>query len=366
MRVFSTIDEGWVWCFDESAPGQASGSRSAVAADGTVLCTYNFSSKLGVNDFCPMQARSRDGGITWGEYHPVWPDLKDKWSVAVNLSRGPDGRLFLFGIRTAIEEAGESFWDDETGSMKQNELVWASSADHGQTWSEMQVIPMPTPGAAEAPGALCITRGGRWLACYAPYNSFGSGDVVDRSKVLVLSSDDEGDSWQHAEMLSFPERRTGGAEAWVVELTDGRLVGASWKMDLDDRQDYENAFAVSEDGSIWQPTGSTGTMGQSVGLASTADGRVLMAYNQRKHGEPGVWLALARPTAADFGIEANEVVWKAKAATQAATSGDHGEWTDFAFGEPSVSVLPDGKLLVVFWVNQPDGSGVRYVRLRMN
>jgi len=30
-----------------------------------------------------------------------------------------------------------------------------------------------------------------------------------------------------------------------------------------------------------------------------------------------------------------------------------------------VTVLPDGALLVVFWVNQPDGSGVRYARLRM-
>ena len=90
-----------------------------------------------------------------------------------------------------------------------------------------------------------------------------------------------------------------------------------------------------------------------------------MTYNQRKHEDPGVWLALARPTADGFGLEANEVVWKAKRATQGDSSGDHSEWTDFAFGEPCVTVLDDGMLLVVLWVNQPEGSGIRYVRLRM-
>ena len=186
MTAFSTIDEGWVWRFDDDAPGQAAGSRLALADDGTVVCTYMSSSKLGVNDFCPMQARSSDGGITWGDHHPVWADLKDRWSVAVNISRGPDGRLYLFGIRWAIDQPGETFWNDETGAMKQNDLVWAGSADNGHTWGDMQVIPMPVPGAAEAPGAMCVTREGRWLGCYCPYNSYESGDVVDRGKVLVL------------------------------------------------------------------------------------------------------------------------------------------------------------------------------------
>ena len=82
-------------------------------------------------------------------------------------------------------------------------------------------------------------------------------NLAQDRKVLVLASDDEGATWQHTEMLSFPEPRCGGAEAWVVELSDGRLVGASWKMDLDDAREYENPFALSEDGSTWRPTGSS-------------------------------------------------------------------------------------------------------------
>ncbi|OGG46203.1 MAG: hypothetical protein A3F84_15100 [Candidatus Handelsmanbacteria bacterium RIFCSPLOWO2_12_FULL_64_10] len=55
----------------------------------------------------------------------------------------------------------------------------------------------------------------------------------------------------------------------------------------------------------------------------------------------------------------------AVAATQRDTSGGHTEWQDFAFGEPSVTPLPDGSLLVVFWCIQPAGRGIGYVRLRM-
>ena len=85
---------------------------------------------------------------------------------------------------------------------------------------------------------------------------------------------------------------------------------------------------------------------------------------QRRHHERGIWLAVARPTEADFGIEADELIWSAEAPTRGATSGDHSEWTDFAFGAPSVVVLRDGSWLASFWCIQPSGSGVRYVKLR--
>ncbi len=365
LSAFDRLEEGWVWRSGDANPGQAGGSRCAVASDGTLVCTYMSSSRLGVNDMCPMIAWSDDGGVTWRDHRLVWPALKERWSIAVNVSSDGDGGLYLFGIRWPIDEPGEPFWNSETGGLKQNDLVWSRAHDGGETWSDLRVIPMPFPGTAEAPGAMCVTRDGLWLCPYSPYPDFDGKAQVDRGRVIVMVSDDGGERWSHADMLRFPEPRTGSAEAWVVELADGRLLGAGWKMDLDDSRDYENPFALSRDGLIWEGTRSTGTLGQSVGLAATADGRVLMTYNQRKRGERGVWLALARPDEEGFGIEADEVVWRAQEATKGDSSGDHGEWTDFAFGEPAVTVLEDGILLIVFWVGQPGGSGVRYLRLRL-
>lgn len=167
-------------------------------------------------------------------------------------------------------------------------------------------------------------------------------------------------------MIRFAEPDSSAAEAWVIELADGRLLATAWHLDQAGGSDHTNKYALSHDGGdTWTPTRSTGILGQSTALAALPDGRALFIYNQRKHGEPGVWLASARPTESGFGVEANEIVWRADRPTQHGTSGDHAAWSDFSFGEPSAALLPDGRLLVVLWCLQPSGSGVAWVTLRM-
>lgn len=60
------------------------------------------------------------------------------------------------------------------------------------------------------------------------------------------------------------------------------------------------------------------------------------------------------------------MVWRAEVRTQSDTSGDHSEWTDFSFGEPSVTLLPDAVLLVTFWCIQPEVRGIGFVRLTVD
>ena len=102
--------------------------------------------------------------------------------------------------------------------------------------------------------------------------------------------------------------------------------------------------------------------GQSTGIAACDEG-VLIAYNQRKEGTIGVWLALEKVTGTQVQVLENEPVWAAEVATKSGTSGDFSQWTDFAFGEPSVTVLGDGSLFVTLWYRQNGVNGVRYVRL---
>ena len=124
-------------------------------------------------------------------------------------------------------------------------------------------------------------------------------------------------------------------------------------------------FALSHDGgTTWTATRLTGIAGQATSLAPLPDGRVLLAYNQRAQPDPGVWLAVAAPTDEDFRVERLGPAWVAERATHTA-DGDagHDAWTDFAFGEPSVTVLRDGDVLVTLWCDQPSGRGIRFVRL---
>lgn len=366
-RRFERISEGFVSRRQENTPtAVAAGSRCALAPNGDVVCTFVVQSKIGVNDFKPMLSRSNDGGVTWREQGMIWPHLAKTWSIFGSVSRAPRGELFFFGFRTRIDKPGESFWSDATQGMKPNELIWARSADGGHTWSELSLIPMPIPGAAEAPGAMSITRGGRWLCCYSPYKTFDPKVEVDRSQVVVLFSSDQGKSWRHTSMIRFADRESSAAEAWVIELADGRLLGTTWHVSAREGVEHPNPYTLSTDGgATWTSARSTGIVGQSTALAALPDGRALLIYNQRKHGEPGVYLALARPTAADFGVEANELIWRAATRTQSGTSGEYAQWTDFSFGEPSITLLGDNTLLTTLWCIQPSGRGIRYVKLRM-
>jgi hypothetical protein len=223
---------------------------------------------------------------------------------------------------------------------------------------------MPIPGSAEAPGPLTVTTRGRWIAAYAPYNTFDPDVVVDRNQIVAVLSDDEGRTWRHTSMLQFDDPEAGGAEAWVIELADGRLVGTSWSMSLATGVDAPIPFAISHDGSTtWSATRSTGIVGQATSLAPLPDGRVLLVYNQRAQPDPGVWLAVASPSDEGFGVERLGPAWVAERATHSAGGAGHDAWTDFAFGEPSVTLLSDGNVLITLWCDQPSGRGIRYVRL---
>lgn len=364
---FEILDEGWVIRSGSLETGRvAAGPRLARLPNGELLCSCMLQDKLGQNDFVPMLFRSRDAGKSWQELGPIWPHLEKQWSIFANISHDEHGRLFLFGSRTPIDQPGEPFWSDATQGLKQNELFWSVSHDGGQIWTNPHPIAMPIPGAAEAPGAMQVLKSGRWIAPYSPYNTFDPKLDVDRGQTVVVYSDDEGKTWGHTSMIRFAEPDSSSAEAWLVEMTPNRLVGTAWHIDLAGTADYPDAFAVSSDGgSTWSPTRSTGIQGQSTALAKLADDRALFIYNQRKHGEIGVWLAVVRPTETEFNTDLNALIWKAPTRTRSGTSGDHAQWTDFSFGEPAITALDDGTLVAVLWCIQPDGRGIRFVRLRI-
>lgn len=348
----------------------AAGPRCVVADNGDLVCSYMLQSKLGINDFVPVISRSGDGGKTWREQGPIWPRIAEGYSLLVNISRAAGGDLFLFGSQNKIDTPGESFWSDATQGLKQTRMVWASSADHGQTWSEPRVIPQLLPGSHEAPGPLAVTRDGNWVGPYSPYNTFDPNEKIEREHVVALVSPDRGKTWTYRSMIRFEQKPSGGAEAWCVELADGRLLGTAWHLDHtpgDNKEEYPNKFALSRDGGLtWSKAASTGTMGHTTALAALPDGRALFLNVRRKPAsEVGIWLAVCKPTESDLGIQHNQLVWTVNKATQDNTSPEHFNWTSFNFGEPCVTVLPDGTLQVFYWVVAATHSGIGWVKLKM-
>ena len=348
---YQTLAEGFV------VHGLGACSRVVVTDGGDLLCTYVLRTGAGVPDYTPHQSRSDDGGRTWTAEGPVWPSLVGRASISVALSRSRAGdALPLRDVHARRRRRGQLVGRRAAGAQAERPDLGAIIAMRGRTWPDPTIIPMPIPGAAEAPGPMTVTRSGRLVAVYAPYNTFDESVEVDRNQIVLVKSDDDGQTWSHTSMLRFADPESGGAESWVVELADGRLVGAAWHMSLTTGRDERIPYGISHDGGdTWTPTRSTGIVGQATSLAALPDGRVLLVYNQREQPDPGVWLAVADPSDDDFGVQRLGPAWLAERATINPDDSGHDAWQDFRFGEPSVTLLPDGDVLVTLWCDQPSG-----------
>jgi hypothetical protein len=362
---WQVLDEGMVHaCLDPDGTDIAASSRCAVLADGRLLCSYMLQSAISRNDFVPHLAESADQGATWQPRGPIWPHLAEAFSINVSLARGGDGSLSLLGTRTPRTAEHESFWCQQTLGILQNKILWSRSTDEGQTWDEPQTIDVPFAGSAEVPAPMCITRSGTWVAPYSPHNTFDPNLEVDLRQVVVMISKDRGETWQPRIMLRATEPEAYFGEAWVTQMADGGLLGTVWHIMRGEKNDLPHACALSyDDGDTWCEKFSSGIQGQSASSAALPDGRVLFAYNQREPPRPGVWMAVARPEPGDFGLIRDDPVWLAPQSTQTGTRGKSEQWTDFAFGEPSVTLLDERTALVTFWCIQPDYRGIRFVKV---
>lgn len=355
--MFRKIAEGDVFATKKNN-ANASGPRSVVLADGSLACAFMLNSKSGGNDFVPMIAYSADG-INWTEAKPVWPELQDKKSVFVSLRSAGDGKVCLAGKAWDIAYPGEAFWSDEAAGMKENKLVFSISAD-GRSFPLPTEVDVPFYGSAEQPGGMLAEDGGKLTMIYSPYPTIEKKEKADINCMGILRSTDEGKTFTASKFAQVDGPCQYG-ESWITRLTDGRLFVSTWQTAVPEKS---TQYLLSEDdGSTFAGPFVQPFRGQSTGISAWKDGSVLIAYNQRKEGTIGVWLALEKFNGTEVEVLENEPIWAAEVATKSGTSGDFSQWTDFAFGEPHVAVLPDDSLLVTLWYRQNGVNGIRYVHL---
>ena len=355
--MFRKIAEGNVFATTKET-SCTSGPRTAMLADGSLVCTFMINSKGGANDFVPMMAHSKDG-INWTEAKPVWPELQGKKSAFVSVRGAGEGKVCLAGKAWNIAYPGEAFWSDEAAGMKENKLVFSISED-GYKFPLPTEVEVPFYGSAEQPGGMLAEDGGKLTMIYSPYPTIEKKEPADHNCMVILKSDDDGKTFR-ADKFAQVESPSQYGEAWITRLSDGRLFVSTWQTESKDAPDQ---YLISEnDGATFAGPFAHPFRGQSTAIAPYGDGSVLVVYNQRKEGTVGVWLALEKINGTDVVLLENEPVWEAQSITKSGTSGDFSQFTDFAFGEPSVTILPDDSLLVTLWYQQNGVNGIRYVQL---
>jgi hypothetical protein len=357
--MFKKINEGNV-VFTAEKNKVCGGPRVALLPDGNLACTYAVSSYVGANDFVLHIAYSKDSGTTWTEGKPIWPEFIGKKSIFASIRTTADGRVSLAGKWFAIDKPGESFWSDEAGGMKENQLIFSISKD-GYSFPTPIAIDLPYYASAEQPGGMQVDADGTMTMIYAPYPTIEKKAPVNTNQMVMMRSADGGKSFTPSTFGPFEGNGT-YAESWLVRLTDGRLLASSWL--ISDQLNTDVYFLSEDNGKTFKGPLEMDFKGQTTSLTPYLDNTVLIPYNQRKTGTIGVWLSIAKPDATGFHMIANEPVWQAEIATRNNTSGDFSEWTDYSFGEPNVTILPDGTFLLVLWYQQMGGTGIRYIHLR--
>ena len=355
MTMFRKINEGDV--FSTTAECATSGPRTAVLPDGNLICTFMVNSTGGANDFVPMVSYSKDG-VNWSESRPVWPELEGKKSFFASVRPTRDGRVSIAGQIFDIDYPGEAFWSDEIGGMKENQVAFSLS-DDGYTFPLPTCVDLPYYASAEQAGGMLVDEDGTLTMIYSPYPTIEQNGEADTCCMVKLTSRDGGKTFDGQKFAVVPAPSL-YAESWITRLSDGKLFVSTWQTASEDSNQY---LYSKDNGETFKGPFAQPFRGQSTGISPWKDGSVLIAYNQRKQSPVGVWLAMEYPDDDGVNMVENEVVWQAQTTTKNGGDGDFTNWTDFSFGEPHVTVLPDDTLLVTLWYQQDDKKGIRFVHL---
>lgn len=356
--MFRKIAEGDVFATTKECA--TSGPRTAVLADGTIACSFMINTCGGANDFVPMIAYSKDGGLTWSEAKAIWPELEGKKSFFASIRPAGDGKVSIAGQIFNIDEPGEAFWSDEVGGMKENQVAFSIS-DDGYNFPIPTCVDLPFYGSAEQAGGMLVDKDGSLTMIYSPYPTIEQRGDVDTKCMVKMTSRDGGATFD-GQKFAQVDCDALYAESWITRLTNGRLYVSTWQTAS---TEASNQYLISDDdGKTFKGPFAQPFRGQSTGISPWDDGTALIAYNQRKESPAGVWLAMEKPDENGVNLMENEPVWEAASTTKGEGDNDFSGWTDFSFGEPHVTPLTDGTLLVTLWYQQDDKKGIRYVQLR--
>ena len=336
---------------------ETSGSRVAVLKDGSYIAIVNTKTTSSSNDFIPVVSYSKDG-LVWTEPKPLFPEYIDKVSVYVSVRNTDDGRISICGWCADIAYPGEDWWNDELSAMKENKLCYCVSED-GYNIPPLTFLDLPFYGAAEIPGGMHVDKNGVYTIVYSPYTTIENKEKADTNCLVKMVSRDNGKTWV-SDKIGVVSGESLYAETWITELSSGAKFVSTWQTASTTAPDQ---WLYSKDGINFTAPTPYPFKGQSTSLLALKDGRVLVAYNQRKENPVGVWVAVCKPDENGLNMIENAPVWTTSTGnTKGNDDSSFSGWTTFSFGEPQVIEMTDGTFLLILWYAENGINGARYVR----
>jgi hypothetical protein len=153
-------------------------------------------------------------------------------------------------------------------------------------------------------------------------------------------------------------------EQSLVELSGGRLLAVAWAVDEPSGRTLPSVYALSEDGRTFSRPRLNGMHAQTAKLVQLPDGRILCLY--RAHERSGLWAELAEIDG-DRWIRVDEArLWTGAPSGMTGQNNTAEELSGLKFGYPSMTLVPNGDVLAVFWCCENDVHNIRWLRLRIS
>lgn len=222
------------------------------------------------NEVC-LSIASDDDGVTWSESHPefIVPEETSYNTLSLLDAKGELHLFFLVRRGTGNRQLGVDLFYD----------VWhCRTSGGGKEWGEPKRVFAGYVGsirsAVQLPSGRIVLPVGEWIGGRPTAPPHGANEIV------VLYSDDDGDTWQQSPArLTTPVRQwgigVGAVEPSVLELQNGTL----WMLIRNDNGQLYQSF--SPDGIDWTPPepsrfASSESPSQILRLT---DGRIILFWN---------------------------------------------------------------------------------------
>lgn len=341
-------------------------------ADGTLLATLRAGDEKDSAKERIELYRSSDHGLNWsGPTHPFVPPALRGAGGSLKLcyiTELAPGRLLAAAMWVDRSTyPGKPLFNAETEGCLPMSIVVADSSDNGASWSSWREVPMTEEiGPASLTNPVLKLADGR-LALSVETNKTYLDSSKWLQKAVYLYSSDEGHSWSAPETVAEdPEGRIFNWDLRAAVAADGRIGTFAWTYDTATTKYLNIQRRISADGGAsWTAPEDLGFADQAARPAVLADGRVVLAWVDR-FGSQSIRARVAQGIDAPFEATSEVEVYAHKRAEAASSdTGDMLASMDvWSFGLPSVTALPDGDMLVVYYAGEPTKLDVYWAKLR--
>lgn len=287
---------------------------------------------------------SADGGVTWEFRGNTTRHAPGTARVNHAIGLAGDGAL-------VAAASGWTLVRNDDGTFRRGELlrpVASRSTDGGRTWRISEEFPDAPDGQRLIPFGN-IERGADGRLRVAAY-SFTRGVKPRVDRCYAVASADDGVTWQVQSLVGAPDAN----ETDLLHLGGGHWLAAARNLGDPQAPGHSiDVYASDDDAATWRRVSRvTAALEHPGDLVQTADGRIILAYGDRRPGHYGVCVRVSR----DRGLTWSEPV----TLTQGVQTRD--------CGYPSTVQLRDGTLVTAYYSKKStrhDGYHMAVVRWRL-